>query len=159
MTFLGWIRIRIQGTMPLTNGPGSGSCYFRHWPSRWQQKKKFFIVLLLITFWNIKLSSLESMWIIPIQWLFSHTQGWFRTQRTECVSVRKGEHGNRALNRHWNIGIWIYSLERVVHTDCLEKRWSSIQVGVYCSQLYNVLYNVMYTRCATAATATSTRVA
>ncbi len=31
---LGWIRIR--GSMPLTNG--SGSCYFRHWPSRCQQK-------------------------------------------------------------------------------------------------------------------------
>ncbi len=33
---LGWIRIR--GSMPLTNG--SGSCYYRHWPSRCQQKKK-----------------------------------------------------------------------------------------------------------------------
>ncbi len=33
-----WIRIRIHihGSMPLTNG--SGSCYFRHWPSRCQQK-------------------------------------------------------------------------------------------------------------------------
>ncbi len=29
-----WIRIR--GSMPLTNG--SGSCYFRHWSSRCQQK-------------------------------------------------------------------------------------------------------------------------
>ncbi len=32
-----WIRIR--GYMPLTNG--SGSCYFRHWPSRCQQKLIF----------------------------------------------------------------------------------------------------------------------
>ncbi len=33
-----WIRIRnwIRGSMPLTYG--SGSCYFRHWPSRCQQK-------------------------------------------------------------------------------------------------------------------------
>ncbi len=33
-----WIRIR--GSMPLTNGSGcgSGSSYFRHWPSRGQQK-------------------------------------------------------------------------------------------------------------------------
>ncbi len=38
--------IRIRGSMPLTNGSGSrfrsrfgsGSCYFRHWPSRRQQK-------------------------------------------------------------------------------------------------------------------------
>ncbi len=30
-------------TMPLTNGfvSGSGSCYFRQWPSRWQRKIKF----------------------------------------------------------------------------------------------------------------------
>ncbi len=31
-----WIRIGIPGSMPLMNG--SGSCYFRHWPSRRQQK-------------------------------------------------------------------------------------------------------------------------
>ncbi len=36
---LGWIRIR--GSMPLTNGSGSGSCYFRHYPSRCQQKTYF----------------------------------------------------------------------------------------------------------------------
>jgi len=47
-----WIRIR--GSMLLINGSGSGfgsgSCYFRHWPSRRQQKliskKKFFCLLL-----------------------------------------------------------------------------------------------------------------
>ncbi len=45
-----WIRIR--GSMPLIygSGSGSGSCYFRHWPSRRQQKtnlkKKFFCLLL-----------------------------------------------------------------------------------------------------------------
>jgi hypothetical protein len=27
---LGWIRIRICGSMPLANGSGSGSYYFRH---------------------------------------------------------------------------------------------------------------------------------
>ncbi len=47
-----WIRIRIwiRGSMPLTNGSGCGSCYFRLWPSRCQQKtnflKKFFCSLL-----------------------------------------------------------------------------------------------------------------
>jgi hypothetical protein len=44
-----WIRIR--GSMPLTidPNPGSGSCYFRHWPSRCLQKlifKQFFFLLL-----------------------------------------------------------------------------------------------------------------
>ncbi len=49
----GWIRIR--GSMPLTNGSGSvsGSCYFRHWPSRCQQKTNFLTqFFLLITFWS-----------------------------------------------------------------------------------------------------------
>ncbi len=32
------VRIRVRGSMPLTNGSRSGSCYFRHWPSRRQQK-------------------------------------------------------------------------------------------------------------------------
>ncbi len=38
---LGWIRIRISGSMPLTDGSNFGSRYFRHWPSRFQEKTKF----------------------------------------------------------------------------------------------------------------------
>ncbi len=54
---LGWIRIWICGSMPLTNGSGSGcgsgSCYFRHWPSQDANKKLVFKkVFLLITFWR-----------------------------------------------------------------------------------------------------------
>ncbi len=50
-------RIRIRGSMPLTNGSGSGfgsgSCYFRHWPSRCQQKTNFLTkFFLLVTFWR-----------------------------------------------------------------------------------------------------------
>jgi hypothetical protein len=52
---LGWIRIR--GSMPqlrlMDSDPGSGSCYFRHWPSRCQQKTNFLTqFFLLITFWS-----------------------------------------------------------------------------------------------------------
>ncbi len=48
---LGWIRIR--GSMPLTNGSGFGSWYYRRWPSRCQQKTNFFnTIFLLITFWS-----------------------------------------------------------------------------------------------------------
>ncbi len=48
---LGWIRIR--GSMPLTNG--SGSCDFRHWPSRCQQKTNFLTQFFLLnTFWRYK---------------------------------------------------------------------------------------------------------
>ncbi len=44
LDILVWIRIWIRGSRPLTNGSGfgsgcgSGSCYFRHSPSRCQQK-------------------------------------------------------------------------------------------------------------------------
>ncbi len=43
-----WIRIWIRGSMPLTNG--SGSCYFRHWSSRCQQKIVFFKFSCLLLF-------------------------------------------------------------------------------------------------------------
>ncbi len=36
------VRIRIRGSVPLTSGSDSGSCYFLQWPSRWQKKKKIF---------------------------------------------------------------------------------------------------------------------
>ncbi len=48
VTFWYQVRIRIRGSVPLTNG--SGSCYFRTWPSRSQTI--FLKVLLLITFWR-----------------------------------------------------------------------------------------------------------
>ncbi len=54
-----WIRIRIRGSMPLTNG--SGSFYFHHWISRCQQKTKkkksfsayYFLKVLLHHFSNV----------------------------------------------------------------------------------------------------------
>jgi hypothetical protein len=36
------VRIRIHGSMPLTNG--SGSCYFRHWPSRCQNFSAYYFL-------------------------------------------------------------------------------------------------------------------
>ncbi len=45
-----FVRIRIRGSMPLTNGSGFRSCFFRQWPTRRQQKtnlKKLFFCLLL----------------------------------------------------------------------------------------------------------------
>ncbi len=47
MTFM-YCMIRIRGSMPLTNGFGSGSNYFRHWPSRCRQKTIFFKKSLLL---------------------------------------------------------------------------------------------------------------
>ncbi len=54
------VRIRIPRSAPLTQccgsmtfWGGSGSCYFRHWPSRCQQKTNFLTqFFLLITFWR-----------------------------------------------------------------------------------------------------------
>ncbi len=31
---------------PLTKGSGSGSCYFRKWPSRWQRNSPYFFLML-----------------------------------------------------------------------------------------------------------------
>jgi hypothetical protein len=47
-----WIRIQIwiRESMPLTNGFGSGSCYFRQWPSRYQQKNYFLKFFCLFHF-------------------------------------------------------------------------------------------------------------
>ncbi len=52
-----WIRIRIRGYMPLTNGSGSGfgsgpwigSCFFRHWPTKCQQKRFFSYYFCMMT--------------------------------------------------------------------------------------------------------------
>jgi hypothetical protein len=46
---LGWIWIR--GSMPLTNGSG----YFRHWPSRCQQKNNFLTVFSAYYFLKLHL--------------------------------------------------------------------------------------------------------
>jgi hypothetical protein len=48
------VRIRILGSVPLTNGygcgSGSGSFSFRQWPSRCQQKKKKFLKFFMLTY-------------------------------------------------------------------------------------------------------------
>ncbi len=48
---LRWIRIR--GSMPLTNW--SGSCYFRQWPSRCQQKTNFLTIFSAYYFLKVHL--------------------------------------------------------------------------------------------------------
>ncbi len=40
-----FIWIRVRGSLPLTNGSGSGSCYFRQWPSK-RLFSMFFCLLL-----------------------------------------------------------------------------------------------------------------
>jgi hypothetical protein len=56
---LGWIRIRILGSMPLTNGFGSGSwsCYIRHWHSRCQQKTNFLTQFFCLLFFEVTFTS------------------------------------------------------------------------------------------------------
>ncbi len=51
------VRIRIRGSVPLTNesGSGSGSCYFRQWPSRWQRKIKCFSCFFVFYFLTLHL--------------------------------------------------------------------------------------------------------
>ncbi len=53
------ILVRIRGSMPLTNGSGSGSwigsCYFCYWPSRCQQKTNFFLSFSAYFFLKVNL--------------------------------------------------------------------------------------------------------
>jgi hypothetical protein len=50
------VRIRIRRFVPLTNGSGLGSCYFRQWPSRWRWSffACYFLKLHLHHFLKIK---------------------------------------------------------------------------------------------------------
>ncbi len=52
-------RIRIRGSVPLITGSGSGSCFFRHWTSRWQLKIFIFAeyVLFEATFTSFFITS------------------------------------------------------------------------------------------------------
>ncbi len=56
--------IQICGTMPLTNGSRcwSGSCYFRHWPLRHQQKPRGKKIFLLITVWIKVFLTIFALW-------------------------------------------------------------------------------------------------
>ncbi len=49
-----WFR---PGSMPLTNGSGSGSCYLRHWPSRCQQKANFFKTVFCLLLFEVTYTS------------------------------------------------------------------------------------------------------
>ncbi len=46
------VRIRIRGSIPLTNGSGFGSCYFRQWPSRRPQKNFFLLITSDLGEWS-----------------------------------------------------------------------------------------------------------
>ncbi len=50
-----WIRIGIRGSMPLTNGSGSRSCYFFLRPSRCQQKLIFIFIFSAYYFFKVHL--------------------------------------------------------------------------------------------------------
>ncbi len=49
----GWIRIR--GSMSLDPDPGSGSCYFRHWPSIQDASKKLIFNTIFSAYYCLKL--------------------------------------------------------------------------------------------------------
>ncbi len=56
-----WNRIQIRESMPLTYGSGSGSCYFRLWPSRCQQKLIFYTIFAAYYFWKVHLHHFSKM--------------------------------------------------------------------------------------------------
>jgi hypothetical protein len=84
-----WIRIRIRGSMILTNGSGSGfgfgsgSFYFHPWSSRCQQKTNLKKVCLHITFWRYfyiifqrqKVKKKSQTVKIKVFWLYDRRSG------------------------------------------------------------------------------------
>ncbi len=75
--------------------PGSRSCYFRHWPSRCQQKTNFLTqFFLLITFWSY-------IYIIFQRWMRSSLV--FRASDCQCTSCN-GPGFDPSIRRH--SGIW-----------------------------------------------------
>ena len=89
---LGWIRIRIRRSMPLTNGSGSGSCCFRHWPSRCQQKTHFLTqFFLLITFWSYSYIIFQKLKVKESQ--NSRNQGF---SYYFCMMIEESGSGSRA---------------------------------------------------------------
>ncbi len=47
------VRIRIRGSVPLTSGSGSGSCFFRQWTTRWQQNISIYRSFFAYFFLNV----------------------------------------------------------------------------------------------------------
>ncbi len=78
--------IRIGGSMPLTNG--SGSCYFRHWPSTCQQKTIFlqFFLLHLHLHHFSKIKVKKSHKIVGIKVFLTIFAWWCSVADPGCLS-------------------------------------------------------------------------
>ncbi len=95
-----WIRIR--GSIPLTNG--SGSCYFRHCPTRCQQKTNFLTQFFLLVRYSLKVhlhyfSKIKSQkgsqnsWIQDFFLLFLHDD-----RRIRSIPLTSGSEPGRPKN-------------------------------------------------------------
>ncbi len=99
MTVLVWIRIR--GSIPLTNLSRfeSGSCYFRHWPSRYLQKtnflKTFFLFLLFFLLFLLDDRSVSGS--IPLT-----IGSGFGSRRPKNIRIRR----IRIRKTDYHIGKW-----------------------------------------------------
>ncbi len=49
-----WVWIRTRGSLPLTYGSGSGSCFLRQWLTRYQLKKVSFLLIYQSSKWKSK---------------------------------------------------------------------------------------------------------
>ncbi len=150
-----WIRIRIwvRGSMPLTNG--SGSCYFRHWPSRCQQKNIFFLqVCFAYYFFKVPYiymifkdkKSKRSHKVVPRNQGFSDYFCLVMERigsGSESIPLTKGSGpGSRRPKNMWiRIRIWILNTGRsFFNLNCITKREFMVLVFVrfhliYCTVL------------------------
>jgi hypothetical protein len=137
-----WTRIRIRGSMPLTNGSGSGYCYFHHWPSRPQQKTDFLKSFLVNYFLKVHLHHFSKIKSQKEQ--NSRNQGF---SFYFCLMIEGSGSGTRRPKNmliRWiriRIRIWIRNTAK---SDCARSRSESIGTLLSLTSLFYWLDNIFY---------------
>jgi hypothetical protein len=108
-----WIRIRICRSMPVTNGSGSGFCYFRHRPLRCQPKtnflKQFFCSLLFEGTFTLSQKESQNSRIPDFFYCCMMIEG------SGSIPVTSGSGSGRAKNTRIRIRIWNTASNRGVN--------------------------------------------
>ncbi len=120
-------QIRIRGSITLTNG--TGSCYFRQWPSRSQQKINFFPKLFCLLLLKVQLHHFSKIKSHK-QSQNSRNQGfsyyfWLMIEGSGSESLTDRSGSGRPKN------IWILRIRSTAEGDCKQAclRWKGRALG------------------------------
>jgi hypothetical protein len=107
-----FIRIRICESIPLTNesGSSSGSCSFRHWPSRRQQKICFAIYFLKVHLFTSFFKGKKSLWshkTVEIKFFMTTFAWWWKNpdhdSDQDLYLTREAQKLTDPDSEHWNL--------------------------------------------------------